>query len=69
MFVCMDRFKSEVDGTLMRYIISELDREGLLKPAAENLDYPVMPHEHSTRMTTDFGADFVRFIMEKPGKP
>jgi len=62
--VCLDRFRGELDGVLLRIIISEAEREGLLQDRVTQHKY--RSEEHSVRRTTDLGRDFVKYVTTKP---
>lgn len=61
--VCLDRFGGELDGVLLRIIISELERDGLMDRVTSD-KFPVK--EHGVRRTTDLGRDFVKYVTAKP---
>lgn len=67
MLLALDRFKNDLDGVLLHYVVAELAREGLLNVSSpDSLGHKLQPEELSKCRTSDFGRDFIRFITEKP---
>ena len=62
--VCLYRFGGELDGVLLRIIISALERDGLLMDGVTSHQFSLK--EHAVRRTTDLGRDFVKYVTTKP---